>query len=269
MVLALGLTVQATLMVALVDLPFEIAMAAYVGTLLIAVIGISRNEALVATGIVVVVGTLAYALRPAHAAPIQGMMAIAGLLTVTGITLGWLLESLLNVIGQLEVSQARLLRLSHLDPLTGLGNRRLFDENLSRQLRYTHHERPLALVLIDVDKLKSINDRHGHPIGDKALQLVAEAIRESTRESDSAARIGGDEFGILLPTGGEVGARHVADRIHELLETWRQGGRNGVDLTVSIGVAQATDPTEDMDVLLARADADMYSGRRSPTQLDR
>ncbi len=263
-VLAIGLTVQATLMVMQVDLPYEIALAAYVGVLLIVVIGTSRNEALLATGIVVVVGTLVYVVRPAQTAPLQGIMAVAGLLTITGITLGWLLDSLLNVIGQLEVSQARLLRLSHLDPLTGLGNRRLFDENLTRQLRYTHPDRPLALVLIDVDKLKTINDRHGHPMGDKALQLVAEAIRESTRENDSAARIGGDEFGILLPTGGEVGARRVADRIHELLATWRQDGRNGVDLTVSIGVAEATDPAGGVDLLLAQADADMYSVRGSP-----
>ena len=93
---------------------------------------------------------------------------------------------------------------------------------------------------------------------------VAEAIRISSRGSDSSARIGGDEFGILLPGGGLRGARMVAKRVHELLVEWEDQGKNQINLTASIGVAQATDPAQGVETLLGDADADMYAGRGVP-----
>jgi diguanylate cyclase (GGDEF)-like protein len=227
--------------------------------LLITIVGTSQSEVLIATVATVGPGIYAYWNVPDGAPTIAGALASFGLLVATGLTLSWLQDNLLKAIGQLEVSRARLRRLSHQDSLTGLGNRRLFDESVAEQLAFINTDRPLALVLIDVDKLKSINDQHGHPAGDLALQAVADAIRASTRESDRAARIGGDEFGIVLPNGGIIGARHVADRIHEHLNQWSD---NGVSLTVSIGVAEATDPNEEVAKLLTSADTEMYAVRK-------
>lgn len=260
-VLAGGLTALASWMVLGYGTAFEVALAAYVGVLVITVIGSPRTDALVITGLLFLIALLAYAGVSGEGRGPGGMLAIGGLLAATGVSLAWLQDNLLGAIEELEVSQARLHRLTHVDPLTGLGNRRLFDEGLNRQLRYSSPERPLGLVIIDVDQLKQINDQFGHPEGDKALQLVAEAIRICSRGSDSSARIGGDEFGILLPGGGLRGARLVADRVHELLRGWEDQGKNETNLTVSIGVAQATDPTQGPEPLLADADSDMYAGR--------
>jgi len=262
--LAGGLTALASWMVLGHGMAFEVALAGYVGVLVITVVGSPRTDALVATGLVFLTGLLVYAGGSSEGGAVEGALAIGGLLAATGVSLAWLQHHLLGAIAELEVSQARLHRLSHLDPLTGLGNRRLFDEGLNRQLRYCGPERPLGMVIIDVDQLKQINDQHGHPVGDKALQLVAEAIRISSRGSDSSARIGGDEFGILLPSGGLRGARMVANRVHELLVEWEDQGKNQISLTVSIGVAQATDPALGVETLLGDADADMYAGRGVP-----
>lgn len=241
-------------------LDFEIALASYVGVLLITIVGTSQSEALVATLVTLAMGLYSYWNVLDRTATLPGTLAVFGLLAATGLTLSWLQDNLLRAIGQLETSRARLQRLSHQDPLTGLGNRRLFDESVKEQLAFITSDRPLALVLIDVDKLKSINDQHGHPAGDSALQAVADAIRASTRESDRAARIGGDEFGIVLPTGGILGARRVAERIHRHLDRW---SAQGVHLTVSIGVAEATDPNHEVASLLTSADSDMYAVRKN------
>jgi diguanylate cyclase (GGDEF)-like protein len=262
--LAGGLTALASWTVIGYGLPFEVALAGYVGVLVITVVGSPRTDSLAATGLVFLVGLLVYAGDPGTNRAVEGALAIGGLLAATGVSLAWLQHHLLGAISELEVSQARLHRLSHLDPLTGLGNRRLFDEGLNRQLRYCAPERPLGMVIIDVDQLKQVNDQHGHPAGDKALQMVAEAIRISSRGSDSSARIGGDEFGILLPAGGMRVARMVANRMHELLLAWEDQGKNEISLTVSIGVAEATDPTQGVEALFADADADMYAGRGVP-----
>jgi diguanylate cyclase (GGDEF)-like protein len=264
--LAGGLTALSSWLVLGHGFAFEVALAGYVGVLVITVVGSPRTDALVTTALVFLVGLLVYTGGPAGDQAVEGALAIGGLLAATGISLAWLQHHLLSAIAELEVSQARLHRLSHVDALTGLGNRRLFDEGLNRQLRYCSSERPLGMVIIDVDQLKQINDQHGHPEGDKALQMVAEAIRISSRGSDSSARIGGDEFGILLPGGGLRGARLVADRVHELLLEWEDQGKNPTKLTVSIGVAQATDPAEGVQALLASADADMYAARGIPQQ---
>lgn len=260
LLLATGLAGVTTWQLLGFGLDFEIALASYVGVLLITIVGTSQSEALVATLVTLVMGLYSYWNVLDRAATLPGTLAVFGLLAATGLTLSWLQDNLLRAIGQLELSRARLQRLSHQDPLTGLGNRRLFDESVNQQLAFITPDRPLALVLIDVDKLKSINDQHGHPAGDLALQAVADAIRASTRESDRAARIGGDEFGIVLPTGGILGARRVAERIHRHLDRW---SAQGVSLTVSIGVAEATDPNDEVAALLISADSDMYAVRKN------
>jgi hypothetical protein len=195
--LAGGLTALASWMVLGHGMAFEVALAGYVGVLVITVVGSPRTDALVATGLVFVIGLLVYAGGSSQGGAVEGALAIGGLLAATGVSLAWLQHHLLGAIAELEVSQARLHRLSHLDPLTGLGNRRLFDEGLNRQLRYCSPERPLGMVIIDVDQLKQINDQHGHPAGDGPA-VKAEAIRAS-RGSDSSACIGATSSASCCP----------------------------------------------------------------------
>ena len=157
--------------------------------------------------------------------------------------------------GQLEELRA----LAQEDPLTGLPNRRAFMRDLESELERTRrHGRPLALVLCDVDDLKHINDTHGHPGGDRALCAVGRALRDCLRAGDTAFRIGGDEFAVLLPeTTAEqaaiVGARiaavapHDADRIPRL----------------SCGIAAAPGDGDDAETLIARADAALYATKRA------
>src|SRR6187401_5426 len=100
------------------------------------------------------------------------------------------------------------------DPLTGIGNRKSFDERLQRlSAIIQRHGTPFSIVLIDVDHLKAVNDREGHAAGDELLQKLATLLRNSVRESDFVARIGGDEFALLLPQTPPEGAEAVVSRI--------------------------------------------------------
>lgn len=159
--------------------------------------------------------------------------------------------------------------LSVTDPLTGLANRRrllgAFTDELNRSARYGT---PLALLVIDLDRLKEINDRRGHAQGDRALQLVAEALRRSCRATDLAARTGGDEFLVLAvnTTAGEALAL-----AHRVCATVRRLGVAAAErdkppassaVTVSIGVADLDDVTLPTFVALhAAADAALYAAK--------
>jgi diguanylate cyclase (GGDEF)-like protein len=113
----------------------------------------------------------------------------------------------------------QLLEQSRTDPLTSLRNRRGFDEAL-KQLQATaqRYQRPLSLILIDLKNLKQINDQHGHPAGDQRLQQIAQTLEKQKRTSDVAARIGGDEFALLLPETDEQQAQQALQRIQHQLE---------------------------------------------------
>jgi diguanylate cyclase (GGDEF)-like protein len=160
-------------------------------------------------------------------------------------------------------------RLSTTDPLTGLANRRrlraAFADELNRAARY---ETPLALLLVDLDRLKDINDRHGHADGDRALQLVAEALRRTCRATDLAARYGGDEFVVLAVNTPATEARILALRIRDSVRRlslragrWSKGSEP-INHTVSIGAADlkaASLPT--FDALHAAADRALYAAK--------
>jgi diguanylate cyclase (GGDEF)-like protein len=159
--------------------------------------------------------------------------------------------------------------LSVTDPLTGLANRRrllaAFADELNRSARYGT---PLALLLIDLDRLKEINDRSGHAQGDRALQLVAESLRRSCRATDLAARTGGDEFLVLAVNTSAGEALALA---HRVCATVRRLGLTSTDkektvpapgVTVSIGVADLDDVTMPTFVALhAAADAALYAAK--------
>lgn len=173
--------------------------------------------------------------------------------------LAWFGEMAGVAIGHAE-ARAALARLALSDPLTGLANHRAFHEALEREsARAARHRRRLALVLIDVDHFKDVNDRHGHLAGDATLAEVAERLRGAARTGDLLARVGGEEFGWLLPETSAEAARLVADRARRLVSARAVPGVGPV--TVSAGVAELRGPGDPRD-LYRRADDALYRAKR-------
>ena len=156
----------------------------------------------------------------------------------------------------------RLEQLSHEDPLTGLANRRRWDAVLAGTCASDDGRRP-AVVLIDLDRFKQVNDRFGHQAGDAALVAVAGLLRERVRSGDLVARLGGDELAVLLPDADLTAAVRFAERVRaESLGLWPDGyDEPGVSL--SLGVAVAEGPGTLPRDLLARADAQLYRAKSS------
>ncbi|MGY1750139.1 diguanylate cyclase [Modestobacter sp. SYSU DS0511] len=158
----------------------------------------------------------------------------------------------------------RLERLSHEDPLTGLANRRRWDDELAAGCtRARESGERLAVVLLDVDHFKHVNDQFGHAAGDAALQAVAGLLLSRVRAGDLVARLGGDELALLLPGAGLVDAVRLAERVRaEAHDLWPEGFADpGVSL--SLGVAAAVGAGADPRGLLASADAQLYRAKTS------
>jgi diguanylate cyclase (GGDEF)-like protein len=153
------------------------------------------------------------------------------------------------------------------DPMTRVGNRRHWDESLTDEVaRAAAANMPLALVLVDVDRLKQINDRGGHEVGDRALSIVAEVLRDTSRSRDVAARLGGDEFALLLPRTRSSEALVLADRIRAELARRRAAAGEPIEslLTVSIGICDLASIEEPRpDLLFRRADRALYAAKTS------
>jgi diguanylate cyclase (GGDEF)-like protein len=155
---------------------------------------------------------------------------------------------------------ATLSQMAATDDLTQLANRRKFSEALRLELaRSRRNNLPLALILADIDHLKQINDTHGHPAGDAAIRHVADALQRGRRETDLAARLGGEEFALLLPQTDRNGAVRAAERIRGELTatTVPVVGR----VTVSLGVALFPEDGGDETELVARADERLYAAK--------
>jgi diguanylate cyclase (GGDEF)-like protein len=160
---------------------------------------------------------------------------------------------------------ADLARTACMDPLTGVLNRRALEVEASREIsRATRQEAPLALILIDLDYFKRINDHFGHRTGDEALRVMVGVLRNELREVDLLARIGGEEFVILLPDTTGSGAVHVAERLRAAIETTEVTFEDAVvNVTVSAGVTQLLPPDVLWESMLRRADAAMYEAKRA------
>lgn len=157
----------------------------------------------------------------------------------------------------------KLQHLSQHDGLTGLLNRRAMEYLLDRESqRLQRFGQPYAVMLVDIDHFKRVNDRMGHAVGDAVLASVARTLNEQAREVDRVARFGGEEFCVLLPHTLREGALQAAERFREAVR--RQPvvcGDERVSITISVGVAAASDPTETPEALLHRADLAMYRAK--------
>lgn len=156
-----------------------------------------------------------------------------------------------------------LLRRLSTDALTGLPNRRAFLERLGQEHdRSRRYPQPVSVLMLDVDGLKTINDRGGHAAGDAALRAIGDAIRGGLRAVDTGCRFGGDEFAVMAPEAEKPAARVLAERIRSLAEDMSLPG--GLRVTVSLGVACAA-PREAWTPagILDRADRALYEAKRT------
>jgi diguanylate cyclase (GGDEF)-like protein len=190
--------------------------------------------------------------------PPVGLPIAVGIL---GIALAALLASLIVSWSRGE-RMRELERQASQDSLTGLGNRRRFEEDLAAAMARSRRDSNTgALLMLDLDRFKQVNDSHGHPAGDRVIKDVAETLRRRTRASDSLARLGGDEFAVILPRCSGQEAMIAAEAIAE--EIRRRHSQNGADpLTVSIGVALfGEDAKASVATIVADADAAMYAAK--------
>ncbi len=163
-----------------------------------------------------------------------------------------------------RATQERLEKLVLVDGLTGVANRRALFETLQRRTADARRNgRPLSLVLLDVDRFKSINDGIGHAGGDAALRAVAERLAAELREIDLCARFGGEEFVVLLPETAAEEAERVAERLRRSLAELRPLGSGAPPLTASFGVATWCAEDGDGGALVSRADELMYQAKRA------
>jgi diguanylate cyclase (GGDEF)-like protein len=182
------------------------------------------------------------------------------LLAVVGISLAALLGSLILAWTRNERMQ-QLQREASLDPLTGLKNRRRFEEELRAAMARGRRDRTTgAVLMLDLDHFKQVNDSHGHPAGDRMIEQIAGVLRQRTRESDVLARLGGDEFAIVLPRCSPPEARVVAESIAGAIREHRPGDLDPI--TASLGVAIfGEDPRTSIESVVSEADTAMYAAK--------
>jgi len=169
-----------------------------------------------------------------------------------------------RVATELREANAKLSELAATDSLTGLSNNRAFREALGRELaRAQRAGTPVAVIMMDIDFFKRVNDTHGHAAGDEVLLSVAQSLRGALRAGDLAARYGGEEFVLLLPGTLLAGACVVGERLRHAIETSPVELNDGTQLavTASFGCALARG-TSDASGVLARADAALYAAKR-------
>ncbi|MGH7548322.1 MAG: GGDEF domain-containing protein [Gemmatimonadales bacterium] len=163
-------------------------------------------------------------------------------------------------LSQLRRTQAQLQLLATHDPLTNVLNARAFSNELSQELgRNRRYGRPLALIYLDLDDFKTVNDAHGHATGDAVLRLVADAMRSAVRQADVVGRLGGDEFAVLMPETEGMVAHAAASRLANGIRTVFRGTPS---VTASIGVVSVTGTEAGTDELIRKADQAMYEAKR-------
>lgn len=166
---------------------------------------------------------------------------------------------------QLQAANAQLQQLSSTDRLTGLYNRGHWEASL--KAAYARHQRygnALSLVMLDIDHFKQVNDTYGHQAGDKVIEHVARLLHEHVRDSDVAGRYGGEEFGVVLSDTDQTGARMFAERLRKAVEELQVlYNDQSIRFTISLGVADLSQPSTDHAELIARADQALYTSKKT------
>jgi diguanylate cyclase (GGDEF)-like protein len=202
------------------------------------------------------------AFAPDGLASLRRRLAVAALISL--VSIGFFAAALARPLLRSLSRVASVAEQAMIDPLTGAANRRGFERALAIELeRSERRAHPCALVVVDLDDFKQVNDRHGHDVGDTVLVTLAERLRESVRSADTVARLGGEEFALLLPETDLQGALAVAARARAAFEEsgvpLRRGGRLAV--TASFGVADFP-ASSDRTTLMRHADEALYAAKR-------
>jgi len=190
--------------------------------------------------------------------PLSDFTTVIAPIWIAALSVAGMREQMTSLVDELEEQLVQLDALAQHDSLTGLLNRRAFEDRLTTETRRSaRSQRPVSLVLIDIDHFKSVNDTHGHAAGDAALVRVADALRNGRRSSDTVARVGGEEFALLLPDTPAADARALVDRLNAAL------AETAPKLTVSAGVADTSaTPLAPLD-LLRLADEALYRAKNA------
>lgn len=163
----------------------------------------------------------------------------------------------------LSETNARLQALATTDPLTGLPNHRALiadlEHELARAYRYQHE---CAILFLDIDHFKALNDGYGHAVGDSVLRDFAALVQQNMREADVPGRWGGEEFLVILPETGEQEARRISERLRSAVESYAFTMGGGMSLTCSIGIATFPEDAGERDGLVTSADQAMYAAKR-------
>lgn len=169
-----------------------------------------------------------------------------------------------RLFDHLRAQEAEMTRQAHTDFLTGLHNRRSFFEQGEREwVRSMRHGSDMAVLMLDIDFFKAVNDRHGHQAGDEVLQGLSRMCQQNIRSIDLAGRLGGEEFAILLPETGPVRAREVAERLRTAVSAHPMpvAAGHAIPITISIGVASLHADHADLQALLQAADRALYAAK--------
>jgi diguanylate cyclase (GGDEF)-like protein len=167
-----------------------------------------------------------------------------------------------DVTERVQMEQQLVYMATH-DALTGLPNRVMFNDRLTLELAHAQRNRQkLAVMLLDLDRFKNVNDTLGHSVGDQLLQVVGERLTSLLRKSDTVARMGGDEFMLLFPGMARMeGAARIAQKILEVFRKPFVFEGHELHITTSIGIALCPDDGEDIDTLVKNADIAMYRAK--------
>ncbi|HEY7455674.1 MAG TPA: diguanylate cyclase [Solirubrobacterales bacterium] len=184
------------------------------------------------------------------------------LIAIVGVALAALLAALVLIWSRNEKMQELKVQADH-DPLTGLKNRRRFEEDLRTELARSRREDTIgALLMLDLDNFKQVNDTLGHPAGDRTIADIATVLTDRMRSTDVVARLGGDEFAIILPRCDLDEAEEVAEAISTAIRLHTPAGEAAPPITASIGIATFGPRAESYDAVLSAADNAMYEAKR-------
>ncbi|MEO8468082.1 MAG: diguanylate cyclase [Chloroflexota bacterium] len=214
-----------------------------------------------------------YGLRHTLAAPLQTDSGVIGAIVVSRRDRdAWDLPTRRLLAGAAEEASASLARAysfreaeanATTDPLTGLPNRRYFDEFCGLLARRRRAGDAVAVLMVDIDKFKVLNDTYGHPVGDIVLHAVANAIVTAVRGEDVPARVGGEEFAVLLRNPGPDVALEVGERVCAAVRALDLSGHGVPGVSVSVGVASGTEADEPITLIIERADQALLRAKRT------